>query len=173
MLVLSCTVVLIFIFRFDRLDHMAWSQTHKFELSYFRLTCDQTKTGFCGNVSWQFALIPATSSHGQFFVWTSWPWSFFVIFPPPHPLLYCSPFRGGQTEVTSDQTNLDHTFVWAIVWNLSDQRSLRSWTVWGNFERTLVWSEADSSALLSGQRPIRARKSLIRGRFERVFSRFF
>ena len=57
------------------------------------------------------------------------------------------PGRGGQTEVTPDHTsferthvpvalelhglekNFEHIFVWTMVWNLSDQGSLRSGTV--------------------------------------------
>ena len=60
-------------------------------------------------------------------------------------------------------------FVWIMVWNLPDQRPLWSGAVWsevtlvwdalirGSFKRTLVWSEADSSAHWSGQRPSRAK----------------
>ena len=52
----------------------------------------------------------------------------------------------------------ERIFVWTMVWNLPDQRPLWSGTVWsevtllwnglirGSFKRTLVWSEADSSA---------------------------
>ena len=55
--------------------------------------------------------------------------------------------------------DFERTFVWTMVWILSNQRSRRSVT---------VWPEAVLSANLSDQRPIRAHTSLIRGRFVRT-----
>ena len=103
-----------------------------------------------------------------------------------------SPGRGGQTEVTPDQTSFERTHVpgalelhglekassallsgqWSgtclirghFVLGRSDQRSLWSGT---------VWSEAVSSAHKSDQRPIRAHTSLTRDQFKRHFLPIF
>ena len=105
-----------------------------------------------------------------------------------HRLFWEYPGRGGQTEVTPDQTSFERTHVpgalelhglekassallsgqWSgtclirghFVLGRSDQRSLWSGT---------VWSEAVSSAHKSDQRPIRAHTSLTRDQFERHF----
>ena len=96
------------------------------------------------------------------------------------------PERGGQTEVTSDQTIFERTHVLGALeihgleqnssallsgqWSgsclirghvglgRSDQRQFWAQTclINGQFERTLVWSEADSCAHWSDQRTIRA-----------------
>ena len=101
------------------------------------------------------------------------------------------PGRGGQTEVTPDQTSFERTHVpgalelhglekassallsgqWSgtclirghFVLGWSDQRSLWSGT---------VWSETVSGAHKSDQRPIRAHTSLTRDQFERHFFLF-
>ena len=102
------------------------------------------------------------------------------------------PGRGGQTEVTPDQTSFERTHVpgalelhglekassallsgqWSgtclirghVVLGRSDQRSIWSGT---------VWSEAVSSAHKSDQRPIRAHTSLTREQSERHFFQGF
>ena len=69
----------------------------------------------------------------------------------PHTCSRCA-------RITWSGKGFERTFVWTMVWNLPDQRPLCSGTVWsevtlvwdglirGSFKRTLVWSEADSSA---------------------------
>ena len=102
------------------------------------------------------------------------------------------PGRGGQTEVTPDQTSFERTHApgalelhglekassallsgqWSgtclirghFVLGQSDQRSLWSGT---------VWLEAVSSAHKSDQRPIRAHTSLTRDQFQRQFFQVF
>ena len=61
--------------------------------------------------------------------------------------------------ITWSGEDFERTFVWTMVWILSDQRLRRSGT---------VWPEALLSANLSDQRPIREHTSLIRGRFVRT-----
>ena len=58
--------------------------------------------------------------------------------------------------ITWPGKGFERTFVWTMVWNLSDHGSLRSGT---------VWSEAISSAHLSDQGQFRTHTNLIRGVF--------
>ena len=125
------------------------------------ITCCIVK---CIAVRWPHCrLNPQEGSHGSS-LWTHWTFDFCFWLPrsrwPDRSDPWSDEFRAHTysrcARITWSGKSFKRTFVWTMVWNLSDQGSLRSGT---------VWSEAISSAHLSDRRQFRTHTSLIRRGF--------